>query len=99
MLQRMTIASHLGLTQFNHLRVSMISTSPPNKEKDGLMQTLEQTLGDAVFMIREELQYIRTGKHPGVPMRDCRGQWLVLQRELESHLMNQREQHTATGSS
>jgi hypothetical protein len=37
-------------------------------------------LADAEFMIREEAKYLRTGKHNGIPMRDCLGQWESLAR-------------------
>ena len=47
------------------------------------MGNLRKVLIDAEFMIREELEYMQTGKHPGVPMRDCRGQWQSLLRDIQ----------------
>lgn len=46
-----------------------------------------QVLADAEAMIRNELQYVQTGKHPGrMPMRDCVGQWKSLLRDIQKIL-------------
>lgn len=50
--------------------------------KEQHLLKLKSVLTDANFMIKNELRYINTGKHTGAPMRDCRGQWAALQREL-----------------
>jgi hypothetical protein len=34
---------------------------------------LETLLIDLEFMVREEIHYFKTGKHDGIPMRDCIG--------------------------
>lgn len=41
------------------------------------------TVTDAVFMIENEIYYIRTGRREGPIMRDCIGQWEALLRELK----------------
>lgn len=41
---------------------------------DWAEQALE-CLADVEMMVRNEVQYVKTGKHPGVKMRDCVGQW------------------------
>jgi hypothetical protein len=50
------------------------------QEQDGLAHksfptNMQNFLIDVEFMVREEVFYIRTGVHNGVPMRDCVGQW------------------------
>ena len=47
---------------------------------------IKTVLTDASFMIKEELEYIKTGKHSGQTMRDCRGQWESLLRDLRKAL-------------
>ena len=49
-------------------------------------EKIRTVLTDASFMIEEELKYIRTGKHNGQKMRDCRGQWESLLRDLQKAL-------------
>lgn len=36
---------------------------------------LDKLLVDVELMVKEELNYVTTGKHDGIPMRDCVGQW------------------------
>ena len=41
---------------------------------------------DVEFMVREEVQYMRTGQHNGRPMRDVLGQWHALARAAKKLL-------------
>lgn len=48
--------------------------------------SIHSTLTDAIYMIENELVYIKTGRSNGPVMRDCRGQWEAVLREMKQEL-------------
>jgi hypothetical protein len=55
-----------------------------------MTEAQRQVLIDAHAMIRNELEYVKTGKHPGGvagKMRDNVGQWKSLCRDLQNILL------------
>lgn len=59
--------------KFDHITNPGLSWSDPSLL--GPMAPVYDFLVDVEMMVRNEVQYVRTGKHVGVPMRNCVDQW------------------------